>query len=143
MSTYLPPRYWRVYSPLFSKQFLICVLTVAWKLGAVETYRLSCVGEELALHAIIDAAKLMLDINGGTADFDGFENAAFLDIDFEILFDSKLDGFEETPAADVLRVANLRFEDCFSPFRDDDPVHPYLEPDDLEAEDNDQASGAK
>ena len=54
---YLPMRYLSKYTPLFLKQFLVCVLTVSWKLAQPEPTFLASVAEELAAWAIIDAAK--------------------------------------------------------------------------------------
>ena len=41
---------------LFAKQFLTCLITVAWKLQAPRHYRLACVAEELAFRALVQRA---------------------------------------------------------------------------------------
>ena len=129
MAAYLPPKYLPRYTPQFAKEFLVCVLTVAWKLRSPSVHRLACVGEELALAAIIQRAKDVLEDEGIEPDFRAFEQCVFEDKDFELLFAPKLDGFEDTEVGRMLAIANLHFEDWFTPFRDANPVHPYVVPD--------------
>src|SRR5207248_530236 len=72
MVDYLPRKYLPHYTPLVARQFLVCLITVAWKLRSPGIYRLACVGEELALNALIERAEGLLDMDGQKADFDGF-----------------------------------------------------------------------
>ncbi len=58
---HLPSRYLLRYTPLFVKQFFVCVLTVAWKLAQPSWVPLACVAEELALRAIIREAEAVLE----------------------------------------------------------------------------------
>ena len=127
MADDLPSRYLPRYTPLFAKQFLVCVTTVAWKLRAPGAHRLACRAEELALGALIRAAEGILSEGGGQADFDLFADTAFEDLDFELLFSPALDGIDESQTGRYLGVGSLRFEEWFSPFRGDEPVHPYVE----------------
>src|SRR5918912_1493492 len=83
MADYLPPKYLPRYTPQFAKEFLTCVLTVAWKLWAPGMHRLACVGEELALAAIIDRAKDVLEEKGIEPDFSAFLQCVYEDLDFE------------------------------------------------------------
>jgi hypothetical protein len=128
MAGYLPAKYLLRYNVLFAKQFLACLLTVAWKLRAPDYYPLACVAEELALHAIIECAEALLESEGLQADFTEFEDEAFEDADVEQLFDPALDGIENSELGQKLGMAHLRFEDWFRPFRGEDPVHPYVDP---------------
>lgn len=126
MATYLPPKYLPRYTPQFAKQFLACILTVAWKLRAPGVHRLACVAEELALAAIIERARDVLEDQGVEPAFGAFEQCAFEDLDYELLFRPELDGIEDTAVGRNLAMANLHFGDWFSPFRDENPVHPYV-----------------
>jgi hypothetical protein len=129
MAGFLPDRYVHRYTPLFARQFLMCMATVAWKLRSPGEHLLACVAEELALHALIEEAKRLLDEDGVPADFESFEDVAFEDLDFEMLFDPQWDGIEDygNEQAPEMRFANLRFDEWFLPFRPDNPVHPYVE----------------
>jgi hypothetical protein len=53
MVEYLPPRFLPKYDHVFAKEFLVCVATVAWKLVNPGHSMLACVGEGLALHALV------------------------------------------------------------------------------------------
>ena len=129
LADYLPPKYLPRYTPLFAKRFVACVLTVGWKLRSPEYHELACVGEELALAAIIERAEAVLELRGEAADFGAFEDAAFEDTDWKILFRPALDGIEETAVGEVLALTDLRFEKWFVPFRETETVHPYVEAD--------------
>lgn len=121
----LPELYRPLYTLVFLKQFLACVLTVAWKLCAPRRYRLASVAEELALHIIIESAKADLDIAGIQADFGSLYDLAYEDNDFLMLFDRKFDGVEDTDIGKQAGIVNLRFRDWFKPFRPDEPINPY------------------
>jgi hypothetical protein len=124
MAEYLPPTYLPRYTPQFAKQFLTCILTVAWKLGAPGDYALACVAEELALAALIERATTLLEEQDREADFSALEESAFEDRDFELLFEPHLDGIENTAAGHTM--ANLRFDEWFTPFREEHPAHSYV-----------------
>ncbi len=121
----LPQLYRPLYTPVFLKQFLACVLTVAWKLYAPRNYALASVAEELALHVIIESAKVNLDLIGIKGNFDNIYDLAYEDTDFLMLFDRRLDGIEDTVIGERLAVMNLRFRDWFKPFAPDEPINPY------------------
>jgi hypothetical protein len=107
MADYLPPSHRHRYDQLFAKRFL------------------ACVGEELALHALIERAESMLNPGIADADFSALYEAAFEDEDFVLLFDPQWDGIENAEAGARLGVANLRPDAWFAPFRDEFSVHPY------------------
>src|SRR6188768_1628514 len=96
MATYLPSTHRHRYDLLFAKRFLACVFTVAWKLRSPDPQVLACVGEELALHALIQSAEVMLDHNGTEADFGSLIESAFEDEDYALLFDPRWDGIEDS-----------------------------------------------
>jgi hypothetical protein len=118
MIRYLPPVFAPRYTRRFAKQFLACASAVASKLVQPGNRPLACVGEELAMHALIDQAEAVLEAAGEDAEMEDFRQAATEDLDCLLLFDMKFDGFEDSPAAGRLGMSNLRFEDWFKPFRD-------------------------
>jgi hypothetical protein len=125
MATYLPSAYGFRYNLLFAKRFLACVYTVAWKLYSPDPQALACVGEELALHALIQGAEAILDDKGTGTDFDSLRETAFEDEDYALLFDPQWDGIDQSAHGRRLGMASLRYDDWLIPFRDEDPVHPY------------------
>jgi len=117
MSRYLPRCYRGRCSPLFAKRFLMATAAVAWKLAQPQWHPLACIAEELALNAVVRKAEAFLEDQGKKADFALFQDSALEDLDFEVMFDPAWDGYAvET---------SLAFEYRFSPFRDDEPTHPY------------------
>jgi hypothetical protein len=134
MADYLPPRYLSRYTPLFAKQFVACIITVGWKLRAPGYTPLACVAEELALAAIIQRAEALLDADGVEPDFSEFEDTAFEDMDFQQLWDPKLDGLADDELGRDLGMASLDFKDWFKCFRPENRFHPYVDP---EAADDD------
>lgn len=130
MSGFLPERYMHRYTYLFAKRFLVCVVTVGWKLRAPGEYLLACTAEELVLNALIQQAETIMELNEEPADFTEFRQRAFEDWDFEYLFDQQWDGVEDygdEQTGGQMRLVNLRFDQWFLPFRPEDPVHPYAE----------------
>jgi hypothetical protein len=126
MADYLPPRYLNRYTSLFAKEFLTCLIVVAWKLRAPGYTPMACVAEELALAAIIERAKALLEADGEAADFTDFEDNVFEDMDFEQLWDLSLDGLSDSDLGRKLGMASLNFKDWFKPFRPERPVHSYV-----------------
>lgn len=62
----LPPRYLYKYTPLFLKQFVVCIITVAWKLAQPEHKPLSSIAEELAAWAIVEKAQGVIEMEEDT-----------------------------------------------------------------------------
>lgn len=90
---YLPRIHATRYDSVFAERFLACMMAVTWKLGQPEReYSLSCVGEELALNAIIERAEAVLKSEGIEADFGDLRTIAFEDEDYGLLFDPAFDG---------------------------------------------------
>ena len=83
MAQFLPPQFAHLYTGLFVKMFLVAFVSAAWKLGQSESYRLSCVAEELAADAIITQAEGILELHEEQADFGLFRDEVFEDMDFE------------------------------------------------------------
>lgn len=129
MVDYLPARFLPKYDHRFAKEFLICVAAVAAKLVHPGHSMLACVGEELALNALVTEAVGILEARGAEADLGGFLELATEDGDYELLFDMAWDGIEGSDAAREEGMANLVFDDWFKRFREGYAVHPYVEPD--------------
>jgi hypothetical protein len=132
LGTYLPSRYLQKYTPLFFKQFTVCVITVAWKLAQPHPLLLASIAEELAALAIIQAAKDLTedDVDGEEIDeaLETFIDAYFEDLDSEFLFDGSSDGLDESEVGKALGMASLAFSDWFRPFSPEASrtVHPYV-----------------
>ena len=126
MSNYLPPQFRQNYTALLAKKLLVCVVVVAWKLEQPDGWLLACVGEHLALRALIERAEDELELQGKEANYSSFWDLAFEDADTEMLFDPAWDGIEDSEIGDQLAVRNLAVEHWFDPLFDIAPVHPYV-----------------
>ena len=96
---YLPRKYLPRYAPLFAQKFQVCLITVGWKLLAQDQYDLACVAEELAMHAIVRRAGVLLDLERKSAAFSAVDELGFQEVDFILLFDPALDGIEDSDIA--------------------------------------------
>jgi hypothetical protein len=90
------------YTPLFLKQFGVCVITVAWKLAQPKRLPLASLAEELAAWAILEEAREVLkrESGGGTEAipaFQAFIDGYFKDTHVLSLFDPCSDEREEGP----------------------------------------------
>jgi hypothetical protein len=117
MVRFLPPAVAPRYTARFAEQFLACASAVADELVRPGNRRPACVGEELALHALVDQAEAVLVAAGEDPGLEDFREAACEDFDCLLLFEMRFDGFEDSAVADSLGMSNLRFEDWFKPFR--------------------------
>ena len=155
LGIHLPSRYLSHYTPEFFKKFVVCLITVSWKLAQPKHLPLASVGEELAAWAIINQAKSLLemeydkgallaaenvpaksvlehvhaDADEPTAgeDFERFIESYFEDLDFLFLFDDAYDGIDASSAGTVTGMASLAFQNWFRPFSEEPEriAHPY------------------
>ena len=127
----MPEQYILSYTPLFCRQFVVCVITVAWKLAQPQWHPLSCLAEELALRALITEAESIMEEAGEMADVGDFEDTVFEDLDHEYLFRPALDGIDRSPVGARLGTGSLHPKGWFEPFGDGSrgAVHPYVAPD--------------
>jgi hypothetical protein len=136
---HLPLHYLPKYTPVFLKQFSVCIMTVAWKLAQPKKAVLSSLAEELAAWAILTAAKQHVSVMQEAGEVDNsMQNTElmfkdiiplfFEDTDFLFLFDQEYDGIETTTIGQLLGMTSLSFTDWFRPFNDDPSymVHPYV-----------------
>jgi hypothetical protein len=102
-SIHLPGRYVYKYTPLFLRQFTVCIITVTWKLAQQEHMPLSSLAEELAAWAIINQAKTILEADIYEEEFDDEKKAEDVeefddeigDLDVEALEEEGEEGEEE------------------------------------------------
>lgn len=146
LSWHLPLHHQSEYSPFFQKQFIVCILTAAWKLAQPRQMALSSIMEELAAWAIMTAAKQQIELDYDIVDYDiegkaGGEQAAryafedlievfFEDEDFVLLFDESNEGIDTSSVGRWLHMTSLSFQDWTKPFTDE-PVriaHPFVFP---------------
>ncbi|HVB61021.1 MAG TPA: hypothetical protein VNE61_07500 [Ktedonobacteraceae bacterium] len=132
---HLPARYLSKYTPLFCRQFAVCIITVAWKVAQSHRVPLSLVAEELAAWAIITEAKNIIEEEKGEKAaeqaFDPFVDGYVENTDFVFLFDDASDGIDEGVIGQLTGMSSLRFDDWFVPFSDEPArtAHPYVLPD--------------
>ena len=104
-------------------------MTVGYKLAQPEPPQplLSCTAEELALHALIENANMILKEDGVEADFGLFIDDAFQDFDYKFLYNLEMDGVEDTEVGIQHGIGRLHFDEWFIPFDNAaTAVHPYL-----------------
>ena len=129
---HLPQRYLSRYTPLFLKQFAVCVITVTWKLAQSESTTPSSLAEELAAWAIINQAKALTEEEeDGEAIEEALETfieVYFEDLDFQFLFEDAYDGIDETEVAQMLGMSSLALNNWLKPFSDEPSriAHPYV-----------------
>lgn len=115
---HLPPKFINRYDYLFMKRFLVCLITVNWKLQAPGAHQLASVAEELALYAMIEEASVLVDDGKGTVklDYERLELQAHEDADFRMLWDDSIDGIESSRVGEIMGACNLEFDRWFEPF---------------------------
>lgn len=130
LANYLPRSFAHRYSLGFFKRFLLALVSVGTKLASGDVVQLSSTAEELAFNAIVESAKIGLEVgtmlDADPERLDIFAEEVLEDRDFEMLFYDEFDGVEKSSIAEDMGVANLSFEQWFTPFRADDVVHPYV-----------------
>lgn len=124
----LPPRFNPFYTGQFMNAFAVCVIVVAWKLFADEHHMLASVAEELALNALINHAKVQMELHDQHPgeEWGAYMDTAFEDLDFEMLWEDDLDGVEVTEIGQQAGVVNLSLRDWFKPFNRRGGVHPFV-----------------
>ncbi|WP_381553086.1 hypothetical protein [Streptomyces eurythermus] len=126
----LPTRYALQYDSLFARRFLVTVVAMTTHFTDGSFQRLNCVAEELALRLLLNEAHVTLETfglldDGVSAALEVFANNVYEDLDHEWLYDDSMDGIDESPIGEALRVAPMGFKAWFSPFNRGRYVHPY------------------
>ena len=129
---WLPERFADRYDQRFLERLMVCALVVGHKIESSADSSLACVAEEIAFHMVLEIARDYAQTDGWTAEemavLEEYEEDVLEDSDFAILYGDDPE-VEATPLPDSHGesdyYANLRFEDWFVPFRDDEPVHPF------------------
>jgi hypothetical protein len=97
----LPERFAHHYNGRFARQFLVATVTITGRLSQDEWVPPASVGEALALHVVVERARNLLVMHEVLDEddvrhlYNGFEDAAFDDVDHEWLYRNDLDGFED------------------------------------------------
>lgn len=129
LAWHLPERLRHRYTEATLRGLLVALVGVGGQLAETDSPSLRCLADELSLHVIIQHADSWLEARGeGHVDWSRYEDAVFEDMDFDLLYEPQWDGVED-PNSDVALehgMVNLRVKDWFTPFRNTEPVHPYL-----------------
>jgi hypothetical protein len=123
----LPRRYRLHYSPDFLRRFFVCVAVASWNLAQAEPGPVACLAEALAVRAIVETARMLLELEGRTLDFEAVEHEVLEDTDFEYLFDPAQDGVEDSPFGRLAGMEPLGIAHWFAAYGDGTrgDVHPY------------------
>jgi hypothetical protein len=130
----LPERFAQHYTGRFARQFLVATVMITARLTADEWTPPASIAEALALRIVVENAKVLLDGHDLLDDdvsleylYNGFDDAAYEDVDHELLYRRDLDGFEDDEEiTSSLRLADMRVESWFNPLADSDAaVHPF------------------
>ncbi|MEU8662281.1 hypothetical protein [Actinoplanes philippinensis] len=130
----LPERFAHHYTGRFARQFLVATVMITVRLTADEWTPPASIAEALALHIVVENAKVLLESHNLLDDdvsleylYDGFDDAAYEDVDHELLYRHDLDGFEDDEdITSSLRLADMRVNAWFNAFEDSDAtVHPF------------------
>jgi hypothetical protein len=118
LSKYLPKNYVHRYDVTLAKQFLDTVMAVAYKFQDQEAFwTLNSVAEQMAMYAILAEAEGYAETYNAKIDITKLTDLLFYDIDFELLFDPRFDGFEDDEEFKAAHgMENLSFKDWFKPF---------------------------
>ena len=123
---FLPTRYGHRYDGLFAKMFLVAMVDVT--AAAASQWRpLPTVAHELAAHVLLQHVRTVQESFEIELRFDiigELEEGLFQDRDFEQLYASELDGFEDDPDPQHGAV-NLDFASWFVPFKNTEIPAPY------------------
>jgi hypothetical protein len=132
------------YTPAGVRQLVVCLLVAGVGLAQPRRYERACVGEELAVNALIAHAEweytnfeeFLAEAEGrapvpasSALGFDSFVDAALDDTDFAFLFDASADGRMDAEGVEQFGFANLEFADWMVAFVGR-PLHPSLAPTD-------------
>ncbi|BEL12816.1 hypothetical protein Q0Z83_110070 [Actinoplanes sichuanensis] len=129
----LPPRFAHHYDGRFARKFLVATVAITGRLSAEQWSSPASVAEALALHVVTERAKYLLIDHGFVTKeqvrdfYSGFQDAAFDDVDHELLYQGNADGFEEDDDISTqLGLADMRIGSWFEEFDGSDAsVHPF------------------
>ncbi|HET9015888.1 MAG TPA: hypothetical protein VFN57_09840 [Thermomicrobiaceae bacterium] len=128
LSSYLPRRLHEAYTPVFTREFLVTTVVVGWKLADGNWRGVACLGEMLALNALVESAAIRLESEGIEPDFAPFMRRALTGAEHAELFADAPGGVDESELGRRLEQAGLPVERWFTPFTDvpEPALHPYL-----------------
>jgi hypothetical protein len=127
----LPARFAHRYTPLFIQQLIVAAadltgtLTSVWREPA-------CVAHELLVRALLDEAETVVDLYEIPV-ADGWrpmlEELLFADLDHELLYSRRYDGFEDNDYGEGVGLARMDFTNWFTVFNNRRTLPPYAYPD--------------
>ncbi len=126
----LPARYKTRYDWYFGQRFLACLMVLTWKLAQKHPPAplLDCVAEELAMHTLIETAKVGLRLDGVVeVDFEAFESEVLQNSYCDLLYQDAKDGVVGGKVGYQIGETDLLLDTWFEPFTTaGSTLHPYL-----------------
>lgn len=125
----LPPQSSAHYTPLFAQELLVAAVDLTARLSRGWT-PLACVAQELLLRVLLNQVEVqehLYDVDLAPGWRSRLEEVLFEDLDHEMLFDPSMDGFDNMPELEPLRMAPMRVRDWFVPFNPERRLPPYAE----------------
>ncbi|MDP8921336.1 MAG: hypothetical protein M3O34_00440 [Chloroflexota bacterium] len=116
----LPSAYSDRYTPYVVRRFATCAIMVGWKLAQPEPYVPACLAEAMVLRAAVRAVRERAGESGGELALAQFGRAVLSGADVESLYAARRPADADEPDEEL--------DGWFEPFRDRDPVHPYVVP---------------
>jgi hypothetical protein len=130
----LPQRFAQHYTVRFVHRFLAATVMITGRLAQDQWASPACVAEALALHIVVARARAfieeheLLEPEDIRALYHGFDDAAFDDVDHELLYRQDLDGFEDDAEfSEQFRTSDMRVESWFEQCEHSEGhVHTYV-----------------
>ncbi|MDP8921337.1 MAG: hypothetical protein M3O34_00445 [Chloroflexota bacterium] len=125
MADFLPRAFGPRYDESFARRFFVTLMVVAWKLRSPDDHPLANLAEQLAFHAIVDRAEMILDEWGEDAPLTQLFPVACERTEFLTLYDPRLDQLKPSEARRRFYGTPLDFPKWFEPFGGRGQPHPY------------------
>lgn len=128
VARFFPPRFRHAYDEEFFGKVLVTAVKVGYDLVHPEGGEPACIAEEIIINAICQIAVQTAEAAGLEPSWMDPTEFLLEDTDFEILFQSDMDGLEDDPAAQLdLRMWVPSVSGWFTPFNDDRIAHPFTQ----------------
>lgn len=120
LSLYLPPQFKHRYTLSFLKRVLDTVISVRWKIEDERHWMAANRMEEMMLWTMIRIAEGIAEESDVDFDADEWIDLLLEDTDFQLLFDSRLDGieYETDTTLSSMGIGSLRPDDWWEPYED-------------------------
>ena len=122
----LPQAYIHGYDREFMKKCVACAISLGHKLTGPTLFDLSCTMEEILFYCVRQIAedqspRVTLKV------LSEWNDSLNQDLDFEMLYEPGLDGFQDDPAFAHLRLVSLKLGEWFEPFGNVSLLNPYFD----------------